>query len=141
MWDFQVQKIKDGKVIGTPQKSVGLKSADFPTEALSYIVCYMGTNGTLEKASSVALTHIQIDEINPSETTDNTNVTYFKEGDILEVDCENHRCYLNDVACDDLVDIGSRYFDLQIGENDIKINSNDDGIVAGVVYREKWLGE
>ena len=32
-------------------------------------------------------------------------------------------------------------YDKQNNKNDIKINSNDDGIVTGVVYREKWLGE
>ena len=141
VWTVEVQKIKDGVTLKT-QKTTNIKYSDLPTEALSYVVLYIGVNDTsLEKASGMDFTDIKIDEINPKEEIADKNITYFKEGDILEIDCENHRCYLNDEACDDLVDIGSRYFNIATGENNIKINSNDDGIVAGVIYREKWLGD
>ena len=69
------------------------------------------------------------------------NIVYFQEGDVLEIDCENHRCYLNDEPCDDLVDIGSRYFELDTGENNIKTNSNDTDTTTSVIFRDKWLGE
>lgn len=141
VWTVEVQKIKDGVTLKT-QKTTNIKYSDLPTGELSYVVLYIGVNDTsLEKASAMDFTDIKIDEINPKEEIVDKNVTYFKEGDILEIDCENHRCYLNDESCDDLVDIGSRYFNIATGENNIKINSNDDGIVAGVIYREKWLGD
>lgn len=140
VWNVQVQKIVNG-VTTKIQKTNNIKYTDLPTNKLSYVVLYIGTSGDMAKASGMALNHVQIDEINPKEDTKNKNVFYFRKGDILEIDCENHRCFLNDESCDDLVDIGSRYFQLQTGENNIKMNSNDDGIVAGVIYREKWLGD
>ena len=139
IWDVQVQKIKDGNIIKT-QKSINLKSNNFPTEKLSYIVLYIGTTGDMEKSSAMALTHIAIDEINP-KTEEEKNVTYFKEGDILEIDCQTHTAYLNDEECNHLIDAGSRFFELPTGESNIKINSNDDSIVTSVIYREKYLGD
>lgn len=138
VWNVSVTKIKNGT---TTQEAKNLRYADLPTNPLSYIVLYMGTTGTLEKSSAMSLNHIEVQELNSKSNTEDKNIVYFKEGDILEIDCENHRCFLNDEPCDDLVDIGSRYFEVPAGESTINIHSNDDGIVAGVVYREKWLGE
>lgn len=136
VWNVSVIK-DDGKT----QHTKNIKYTDLPTNPLAYVVLYMGTTGTLEKSSSMSLNHIEVQELNSKSNTNDKNITYFKEGDILEIDCENHRCFLNDEPCDDLVDIGSRYFEVPAGESTINIHSNDDGIVAGVVYREKWLGE
>ena len=138
VWNVSVTKIKNGT---TTQEAKNLKYTDLPKNPLSYIVLYMGTTGTLEKSSAMSLNHIEVQELNSKSNTKDKNIVYFKEGDILEIDCENHRCFLNDEPCDDLVDIGSRYFEVPAGESTINVHSNDDGIVTGVVYREKWLGE
>lgn len=42
----------------------------------------------------MSLTHIRVDELNPKEQETPKNIVYFQEGDVLEIDCENHRCYL-----------------------------------------------
>ena len=136
VWNVSVIK-DDGKT----QHAKNIKYTDLPTNPLSYVVLYMGTTGTLEKSSAMSLNHIEVQELNPKSDNEDKNIVYFKEGDILEIDCENHRCFLNDEPCDDLVDIGSRYFEVPAGESTINVHSNDDGIVTGVVYREKWLGE
>lgn len=138
VWTVEVQKIKDGVTLKT-QKTTNIKYNDLPTGALSYVVLYIGVNDTtLDKASAMDFTDIKVDELNPKEETVNKNVTYFKEGDILEIDCENHRCYLNDESCDDLVDIGSRYFELPTGEQEIKIYSDDSETSTSLVMREKY---
>lgn len=139
-WTIEVNKIKNGNVIKT-QRTTTLSSSDYPTNALSYIVIYIGTNDTLEKSSDMSICDVQVDQLNPSSETTGKNVTYFKAGDILDIDCENHRCYLNDEPCDYLVDIGSRYFEIPAGESEISVYSNDKDIYAGLIYREKWLGE
>lgn len=140
VWNVTVTKIKDGKTIKS-QSSKNLKYSDLPTEKLAYVVLYIGTTSTLDKSSAMSLTHIRVDELNPKEQETPKNIVYFQEGDVLEIDCENHRCYLNDEPCDDLVDIGSRYFELDTGENNIKTNSNDTDTTTSVIFRDKWLGE
>lgn len=137
-WNVQVQKIKDGKVTKT-QKTLNIKYSDLPTEALSYVVLYIGTTGTMEKASGMALTHIECKEINPI-TEIETNIAYFKQGDILEIDSDNdaHNVYLNNIERNDLIDIGSRFFKLDTGEEEINICSNDEAISTSVAIREKY---
>lgn len=142
VWNIELQKIDSNTGKITKIKKVNnLKDKDFPREKLAYVVLYMGTNSTLDKSSGMNCGFVGVDEFNAKENTDNKNVLYFKAGDVLEVDCENHTCYLNDSECNDLVDIGSRYFDLQLGENNIKLNTNDSSPLFVVEFREKWLGE
>ena len=141
VWNVSVNKNEDGKITKS-QKVVDIKYSDLPKSELAYVVLYMGTSGTLEKSSAMSLCHIEVEELNPNKDDDGEkNVIYFKEGDILELDCENHTCYINEQQCDNLVDIGSRYFELPVGESKINVRSNDTGIVTDVIYREKWLGD
>lgn len=138
-WQVEVNKIKNGTIIKT-QRTKTLTSSDFPTEELSYVAMYMGTNDTLDKSSDMSVTYVQVKEINVTNDTEQ-NVSYFDDGDILDIDFANHRCYLNIEPCDELVDIGSRYFELQPGSSSISVYSNDDSIEAELVYQNKWLGE
>ena len=137
-WTVSVEKIKDGSTVKTKKKT-GIRYSDLPKEKLSYVVVYLGTTGDLANSSAMSLNDVVVRELNPSETT-NKNVTYFKEGDVLEIDCESHRCYLNEEPCDYLVDIGSRYFEVPIGESEMTIHSDDTDTMTTVIYREKYLG-
>lgn len=137
-WDVEVKKIKDGKVVKT-QKQENVKYSDLPTEKLSHLVLYIGTTGSMEKSSDMALTHVECYEINPAPEEE-VNVTYFKEGDVLEIDTDNdgYNVYLNDTERNDLVDIGSRFFSLGVGEEEINVCSSDDDVSTSVAIREKY---
>lgn len=137
-WNVEVKKIKDGKVVKT-QRTLNIKYSDLPIEKLSYVVLYIGTTGTMEKTSGMALTHIQCYEINPT-TEEEVNVAYFKQGDILEIDADNdgHNVYLNETERNDLIDVGSRFFSLGAGEEEITVYSNDNLINTSVAIREKY---
>ena len=93
----------------------------------------------MDKASGMALTHIECNEINPI-TEIETNIAYFKQGDILEIDSDNdsYNVYLNNIERNDLIDIGSRFFKLDTGEEEISICSNDEAISTSVAIREKY---
>lgn len=137
-WDVEVKKIKDGKVVKT-QRTLNIKYSDLPTEKLSYVVLYIGTTGNMEKSSDMALTHIKCYEINPT-TEEEVNVAYFKQGDILEIDADNdgHNVYLNETERNDIIDVGSRFFSLGVGEEEINVYSNDNDISTSVAIREKY---
>lgn len=137
-WNFEICKIVDGKI--TKNKTVSnMRSIDFPSEDLSYLVIYIATNDTLTKCSDMAIKDIKVQKLNES-TEPPTNVVLFKQGDILDIDFENHKAYLNHSNCNYLVDVGSRFFELPSGEDLIKINSDDNEISVNAVIREKWLG-
>lgn len=138
VWEVSVIKIKDGKVVKT-SKVVNIKYTDLPTGKLSYVALYMGATGDLSNSSAVALTHLEVDELNPESEIDE-NTVYFKEGDILDIDFENGNAYLNHENRTELIDVGSDFFDIETGSNNIKIISDDDGALASAIIKEKWIG-
>ena len=113
-----------------------------PTDELSYLAIYIGTNATtMNKCSAMAVSHIEVQSLNPKTSTDTEqNVTYFKAGDVLDLDFENSNCYLNRELRNDLVDIGSTYFSIDPGETEIVVNSDDANASLSVAVKEKWVG-
>lgn len=136
-WNVEIKKIKDGTITKT-QKTLDIKYSDLPTEKLAYVVLYIGTTGAIEKSSGMALSHIECSEINPIAEIEE-NIAYFSEGDILEIDSDNTRnVYLNGIERNDLVDIGSRFFKLDVGEEEINVYSNDEEISTSIAIRQKY---
>ena len=106
------------------------------SENLSYIVIYAGVINN-DKMSAMSINEIKIqtaNEIKPAEQ----NIQRFEEGDVIEIDCGIPSVKLNGVERNDLVDIGSQFFDLEVGENEIKVASDAD-INFGATFNEKFL--
>lgn len=137
-WEVSIKKIKDGKIVKT-SKELNIKYSDLPTEKLSYVALYMGTNGELSNSSAMALTHIEIDELNHESEIEET-ISYFEEGDILDIDFESGTAYLNHENRTDLIDVGSDFFDIETGTNNIKITSDDTDNITSAIIKEKWIG-
>ena len=138
-WKAWIYKIKDGKTVKKLPSKSEIKVSGSPTGNLAYIVAYFGTCAeSSDKASGVAITHVTVKNLNPKTTT-NQNVSIFEEGDTLKVDCYNNRVYLNDKPYNSKVDIGSQFFPLEIGENTIKVSSDDTDISTSVIFNERWL--
>lgn len=136
-WSAWIFKIKDGtttKQIANVAKQVN----GGPTGNLAYIVAYFATSAdSAEKASGVSLSHVLVKNLNPVNRS-TQNVTVFEQGDNLRVDCYNNMVYLNNKPCYD-IDIGSQFFPLEVGDNAIKISSDDTDISTSVIYNERWL--
>lgn len=137
IWEVKCNKLSAGVIVKSMSKT-GIKG-NYPTDALSYVVCYMGTSGELAKASDVALTELQIKELNAVDDTEQ-NVVRFHAGDVIDIDFENRDVYCNGDNVNYLVDIGSRFFSVEGGETPINIFSDDDNIVVGAVINEKYVG-
>ena len=139
VWDVEVTKEKDGNIVNR-QASKNLKYTDLPTEELSYLAIYIGTNAaTMNKCSAMCISHIEVQSLTPKTSTEQ-DVTYFKQGDVLDLDFENSNCYLNRELRNDLVDIGSTYFSIEPGETEIVVNSDDTNASLSVAVKEKWIG-
>lgn len=138
MWKAWVYKIKDGSTVKRLlQEEVKINGS--PTGNLAYVVAYFGTcAASSQKASGIAINHVNVKNLNPRTTT-NQNVTIFEEGDTLKIDCYNNMVYLNDKPYSLKVDIGSQFFPLEIGENVIKVSSDDTDLSSTVIFNERWL--
>lgn len=137
-WKAWIYKIKDGATVKQLLKGE-TKISGSPTGNLAYIVAYFGTCAeSPEKASGIAINHVSVKNLNPKTMT-NQNISIFEEGDVLRVDCYNNRIYLNDKPYSTKVDLGSQFFPLEVGENSIKISSDDTGLSSSVIFNERWL--
>lgn len=138
IWEFNIAKINNGIVEINKKGSLQLDNK--ATENLSYIILYMGTYNSLEKCSDMALNSLRVQGITTSYE-DNVNKVQFREGDIIDIDFENRNVYLNYEKRNDLVNISSRYFNIEKGINDIKIFSNDANAIVGAAINEAWMGD
>lgn len=138
IWEVSVTKIKDG-VATKSQKEVNIKYNDLPTAKLAYVAIYIGTTGELSNSSAMDFTHIVVDEINP-QMDEEENIKYFKQGDILDIDFASGHAYINHEDRTDLIDVGSDFFEIETGTNNIKVISDDNEVSASAVIKEKWLG-
>ena len=138
IWEVSVTKIKDG-VATKIQKEVNIKYNDLPTGKLAYVAIYIGTTGELSNSSAMDFTHIVVDEINP-QADEEENIKYFKQGDILDIDFASGHAYINHEDRTDLIDVGSDFFEIETGTNNIKVVSDDNEVSVSAVIKEKWLG-
>lgn len=133
-WEAWVYKYKNGvlkKRLVSDETSVN----GSPSAELSYITLYMGTQDT-EKASGVALYELNIKRLN-SIDTEEANTIKFKAGDTIKFDCYNNIVYHNDKLYSN-VDIGSQFFELNPGENIVKVRSDDTDLSTDLIFNERW---
>ena len=131
VWQAYVKKF-NGKMIKSP---ITIDNTN-ANESLSYLIIYAGVaNG--DKMSCMSINEIQVQTATAIEPA-TQNIQRFETGDVLEIDCGVPCVRLNGIERNDLVDIGSQFFDLEVGQNDITIVS-DANANFGVLYNEKYL--
>lgn len=139
VWSANIQK-KDTGVI-TKELKVSNKSSDsYPDGQLAYLVLYIGTTDSLDKCADMALTDLIVYKHNKPESQEYKGI-HFEAFDILDIDFDNRQVYINEQPANHLLDIGSRFFDVDTGITDIKIISDDGNAVSSAVIREKWVGD
>ena len=87
----------------------------------------------------MALNSLKVQGVEIVDTTVNNKIE-FHEGDVIDIDFENRNVYLNQELRNDLVDIGSYFFDIEKGINPIKIFTNDTKIYSSGIIQQKWIG-
>ena len=117
-------------------QSAKVRDTTNSSESLGYLVIYIGTSDT-NKPSAMSINEIRVQtatDIPPAQY----NIQRFKVGDSVEIDCGVPCVKLNGKERNDLVDIGSQFFDLQVGANEIKIAS-DKEVNFTALFNKKYL--
>ena len=133
-WEAWVYKMENG----VATKKLVLKEQEFsgaPTEELSYVAFYIGTQD-MDKRCSMAITHMQVIEL-LDDNSDGSKVL-FRPGDEIKIDCCNNVVYLNNKLYND-IDIDSQFIELVTGNNMLKVTSDDTDAFASVLFNEKYL--
>lgn len=138
-YTIQLRRIKNGNIL----QSKAFKYTSYAaTDPLAYIAIYIGAKGTdKSKMSSISADFVNVKRLDEVKDPTVSNIKYFQEGDILDIDFTNRKVYLNQTMRNDLLDIGSEFFDIQPGETPVKFISDDNNIVIGATIREKWVGD
>lgn len=137
VWTVSLNKLSNGTIIANKKFTKIINNT--ATENLSYFVLYLGTYGTLDKSADMALNSLKVQGVEIVDTTVNNKIE-FHEGDVIDIDFENRNVYLNQELRNDLVDIGSYFFDIEKGINPIKIFTNDTKIYSSGIIQQKWIG-
>ena len=135
-WQAWIYKIENGTAI----KKLMLKEQEFEgasTDDLHHITIYMGTQNK-NKMCGMAITDIQVDRINSNIYETNCNITPFKAGDEIKIDCYNAKVYLNNKLYND-IDINSQFIELVTGNNVLKATSNRTDALVTVLFNERYL--
>lgn len=132
-WFAQIKNLRTGRTIST-NSIIDTANND---QRLSYLILYIGTTDT-NKPCSMSLERLTVQSI-PSIDTTTTNIQHFRRGDILEIDCGVPCVRLNGMERADLVDIGSQFFDLEVGRNIIKLVTDDTNATFEIEYNKKYL--
>lgn len=136
VWHAYIYKKGTGKSERKIQSSKVSDSTN-GSEKLTYLVIYIGTADG-EKASGMSINEISVQSLSAIEPAEQ-NIQQFELGDVIEIDCGIPSVKLNGVEKNSLVDIGSQFFDLEVGANDIRVASDDNSMTFGVTYNEKYL--
>ena len=137
VWTVSLNKLSQGNIIANKKFTKTINNT--ATEKLSYFILYMGTYGTIDKCADMALNSLKVQGISTVDTTVNNKIE-FHQGEVVDIDFENRNVYLNQELRNDLVDIGSYFFDIKKGINPIKIFTNDPNIYSCGIIQEKWMG-
>ena len=137
-WYAYVNKMKNGEVVKSI-KSKTVTDTGNKDELLNYLVIYIGTTGDADKACGMDVTDIGV--YTAAEINDEVeyNLQEFEAGDILRIDNSIPAVYLKDEERNDLIDVGSSFFALEPGDNDINISTDDNEVNVDVLWNNKYL--
>lgn len=136
-WYAEILKYKNG-VLEKSLKSQRMKKEGFPEGSLNHIVVFFGKYADKNVVDTMTFNRLVVKNLNQLEENTDKNVILFKQGDELKIDFSQNEVLLNNVKDMTNVDIGSKFFELEVGEYDIRLSSDAD-ITSSIIYNERWL--
>lgn len=138
-WSARITKYKDNEIVKTLESPAPKKDDSFPNEDLNHLVFYFAKYGDKPVCDTLAINHIIVNRLNDNVSTEDKNITVIKAGDDITIDCANSKVYKNDELFMEHVDIGSRFFEVPVGETDYRISSDDNSLSSSAIINERWL--
>ena len=137
-WNLKVVKYKNDGTIAKKIEKTGLNSSSYPAGKLASIVIWFGSYGKHIPVDVQNVSNIKVTELNPKDTTP-VNLPIFKAGDELLIDFDTQEVLLNREECIDQLDIGSDFFGVSAGQEEIMCVSDTTQMIAHAEYRDVWL--
>ena len=136
-WRVKVNRRDSNDKITKTIMADNLTNSKYPTGDLAYIVIYMAGYGSYP-IQNMAMTTMCVTNHTP-ETPEEYNQIIFESGDIVNIDCENNTVTKNGENFMQYLDIGSTFFPLSPGVNDVSVATSCEGKVsAAISFTEKF---
>lgn len=137
VWSVKIIKADDSLNFLKKAEVTNLVNEKYPTGDLAYLVVYMAGYG------DYPIQNMSIDAINTYDTSpeipEEFNEIIFEEGDMVDIDCENNTITKNGENYMQHLDIGSVFFPLSPGKNDVSVaTSCTDEVSAAISFTEKF---
>lgn len=136
-WRVKLNKRTYNNEITKTIMADNLTNSKYPTGDLAYVVIYMAGYGSYT-VQNMAMNALYITNHTP-ETPEEFNQILFESGDIVNIDCENNTVTKNGENFMQYLDIGSTFFSLNPGKNDVSVATSCEGQVsAAISFTEKF---
>jgi len=137
VWRVKVNKRdKSGNVTKTIMAD-NLTNSKYPTGDLAYIVIYMAGYGSYA-IQNMAMNVLYVTNSTP-EVPEEYNQIIFEQGDIVNIDCFENKVYKNGDEFMQYLDVGSIFFPLSPGKNNISVaTSCSTQVSAAISFTEKF---
>lgn len=136
-WYAKVEKMNEsGNVVKTieTQRLIG----NYPQGALNNIVVFIGGYKDEPIVDVMNVNEVYVTSLmNPPKPEVQRPI--FRKGDILIVDNQAQKAYLNGKPIMKKVDIGSQFFNCPVGHSTIKCGSDDEGVIITTAMQKRWL--
>lgn len=134
-WYAEVIKYKDNSIVKTLTSKVTTDNK-YPNGKLNHIEVFFGQYADKEVLTTMSCNRLLVKRLNDIDQEE-VNVNIFKQGDKISIDTLNERIFKNDELFMENIDVGSNFFELDVGENSLRISS-DSNITSSVIFNERF---
>lgn len=137
VFTFDVHNTRNDSAAGK-DFSVSYTNNEMAQRNAKYGFIYMGQRNGQDLRQYMEVTAFKLTKLHSASTVDIRNP--FMQGDVLEIDHEEGTIKLNDFPYNDTVAIGSRFWWLEPGVNEIRVDHSEWATPPDILmsYRENW---
>ena len=142
-WWASINRTKDGLNVSQEiNMGPGVVNDTLPLGNLNNLVFYIAGYSSYPNVTDATVNHIVVKDISNENIIENSNDEYnvelFNPGDRLEIDCENGEVKLNGENALQYLDIGSLFFTLKPGDNQLAIITDDKDSDILIGFKERF---
>lgn len=140
-WWAKITRTEDGVNISQEiHMGPGVIDESLPKGKLNNLVFYIAKYDGTKEVSVMSVNHVKVIDISNEDgnNEEEVNLEIFKEGDLLEIDCEKCEVTLNGESYIHKLDIGSQFFSVEKNSR-VLVRSDDENVIGTCSYRKRYI--
>lgn len=141
-WWAKIARTEDGVNISREiDLGPGIIKDHYPKGKLNNLVFYIAKYNGSPAVSMMGINHVTVLDISNEDgemEEEEVNLEIFKEGDLLEIDCEKCDVTLNGETLLNRLDLGSQFFKVN-NNSRVLVRSDDENVTGSCSYRKRYI--